>query len=373
MGCSHLPTLTAAICNYNHAATVERAIRALLNQSRPPDQIVVVDDGSNDASHEVLSRLAATTTITYVRSERNQGFIAAMERALSLATGDYLYPGSADDFVQPGFFEKGLAAAAGNPEAGIIVGQVRGTTGDGRFGVVAGIPGWSDRVLSPQEFETEMRPLWTRTTSLTPATLYRTAAFREVGGYRPNLGPFTDNFAAWSAGLKHGACYIPWPCVNFFVNHGSLGNSQQQDLGQLQAYVRATAALMRSDEFRNLYSEEFVIRWEQDNLESVRGVPSDLVSVRDAFVRSVNWSSPLFKAMAVWMEWTTGAAKGNGSRASISQAEEASSAPVIVNHPVALAQAFVALAPWHRPMMKLSAILISGLLVVQRRRRLINS
>jgi cupin fold WbuC family metalloprotein len=48
------PTLTAIICNYNHGHFVSRAIEAMLNQSRPVDEFIIVDDGSTDDSVSII-------------------------------------------------------------------------------------------------------------------------------------------------------------------------------------------------------------------------------------------------------------------------------------------------------------------------------
>lgn len=44
------PTLSVILCNYNDAPYLEAAVTTIVSAPQPPDQIVVVDDGSSDDS-----------------------------------------------------------------------------------------------------------------------------------------------------------------------------------------------------------------------------------------------------------------------------------------------------------------------------------
>ena len=52
------PTLSVVMPNYNHAKFLPRALDSLLGQTRPPDEILVLDDGSTDDSRAILERVA---------------------------------------------------------------------------------------------------------------------------------------------------------------------------------------------------------------------------------------------------------------------------------------------------------------------------
>src|SRR4051812_2495556 len=47
--------LSVILPNYNHARCLSRAIEAIAGQSRPPDEIIVIDDASQDNSLEILA------------------------------------------------------------------------------------------------------------------------------------------------------------------------------------------------------------------------------------------------------------------------------------------------------------------------------
>ncbi len=80
----------------------ERTVSQILEQVRAVDlsplekEIIVVDDGSQDGSVEILSQEAQRGDITFVRHERNQGKGAAVRTAMAHATGDIFLIQDAD-------------------------------------------------------------------------------------------------------------------------------------------------------------------------------------------------------------------------------------------------------------------------------------
>jgi len=78
--------VSVAVPCYNGARFLSQTIEALLRQSRPPDEILVVDDGSTDESAEIASRYP----VRLLRHTRNRGLAAARNTAIAVATGDVL-------------------------------------------------------------------------------------------------------------------------------------------------------------------------------------------------------------------------------------------------------------------------------------------
>jgi glycosyltransferase involved in cell wall biosynthesis len=75
---------------YNEAATVERAIEEVLDTDLPIEtELVIVDDGSTDATAEILHGRDWPEDVRIYRHERNAGKGMAVRTALSHATGDF--------------------------------------------------------------------------------------------------------------------------------------------------------------------------------------------------------------------------------------------------------------------------------------------
>ena len=90
---------------YNRAGSVARSLRSALNQSLPPCEVIVIDDGSTDDSRVVVEAIEG---VQYVYQE-NQGVAGAREAGLRAARGDLIAFLDSDDFWDPDFLETAVA------------------------------------------------------------------------------------------------------------------------------------------------------------------------------------------------------------------------------------------------------------------------
>jgi GT2 family glycosyltransferase len=93
--------LTVYIPCYNAARFIEASVHALLGQTRPPDEILVIDDGSSDNSTELASRLP----VRVIRHEKNKGLAAARNTAFANATHPFVGAIDADVLPNPTWLE----------------------------------------------------------------------------------------------------------------------------------------------------------------------------------------------------------------------------------------------------------------------------
>jgi glycosyltransferase involved in cell wall biosynthesis len=116
-----MKSVTAIIPTYNHAAVLPRAIESVLEQSRPVDEIIVLDDGSTDNTSDVVKNYLPR--IRYVRQE-NRGLSAARNAAITLATSDWIAPLDADDYWLPRKIEKQLEVVSASPNVTLVYNSV---------------------------------------------------------------------------------------------------------------------------------------------------------------------------------------------------------------------------------------------------------
>jgi glycosyltransferase involved in cell wall biosynthesis len=96
---------------YNHARFLPATLAALDAQTRRPDQVVVVDDGSSDASAAIVAQWArqCTAHVLLVR-QRNAGAHAALNRGMALACGSTIALANSDDRYAPQRLERLVGA-----------------------------------------------------------------------------------------------------------------------------------------------------------------------------------------------------------------------------------------------------------------------
>ena len=114
-----IQTLSIIVPAYNEESTIEQMLRSLfsLNLVSIKKEIIVIDDGSTDNTHEILKSIKGDFII--VTHEHNQGKGAAIQTALAHATGDYVVIQDADLEYDPHDIVRLLEAAEKNPNAAI--------------------------------------------------------------------------------------------------------------------------------------------------------------------------------------------------------------------------------------------------------------
>lgn len=137
------PSVGVVIPCYGYADLVAEAIESALGQSRPPAQVLVVDDGSPDGTGAVAARFS-DRGVEYVRRP-NGGPAAARNTGAAACRTDYLVFLDADDRLDPAYVERTLPVLASAPEeVGYVYTQCR------YFGAEDGItsfPAWDARRL----------------------------------------------------------------------------------------------------------------------------------------------------------------------------------------------------------------------------------
>jgi glycosyltransferase involved in cell wall biosynthesis len=116
------PLVTAAIPVRDGEAYLAEAIESVLAQSRPCDQVVVVDNGSTDRSAEIAAGFGPPVEVV---SEPQPGIGAARNAALRAASGAYLAFLDADDLWEAEKTALQLAAFEAEPRLQLVFGHVR--------------------------------------------------------------------------------------------------------------------------------------------------------------------------------------------------------------------------------------------------------
>src|SRR6476619_6144156 len=101
------PTVTVAVAAYQAEQFIAQTLESILAQTRPPDEVIVVEDGSTDGTPGVLERFA--DRIRIIR-QANSGCAASFNTAFRHARCDYVAECGADDLWEPTKLERQVAA-----------------------------------------------------------------------------------------------------------------------------------------------------------------------------------------------------------------------------------------------------------------------
>lgn len=112
-----VPTVSVVIPSYNHEKYIRQCVDSVLCQSWRDSEVIVVDDGSTDGTHDILCEFGKK--ITYIRQE-NRGTQAARNAGIRVSTGEFVALLDSDDAWLPEKLEQELRIFEIRPDAGLV-------------------------------------------------------------------------------------------------------------------------------------------------------------------------------------------------------------------------------------------------------------
>lgn len=205
--------------NRNHSRFLLESLGSIARQTRPADEVIVIDDGSTDDSTEVIAEfLDSRSNWHMIRIAESHGVIAALNRGMAEAKGDWITFLGADDVMAPSFLEKMLRQVRRKPDAGLMSGCAGVLSGDHRCSVRPIIlPATESGFISAERFRQLLRigdNFFVGT-----VVLYRRQALLELGGFDPSLGPMCDGFVARRLAVRFGFGFVP-AILGYWRLHG---------------------------------------------------------------------------------------------------------------------------------------------------------
>lgn len=120
-----MPLISVIVTAYNIEAYIEECLRSVVGQTLADMEIIVVDDGSSDATPEIIRRFAAEDARIrpiFLPENTIGGVASAANAGLDAATGDWVGFVDGDDYLAPDMFEALVGAAT---EAGADLAMCR--------------------------------------------------------------------------------------------------------------------------------------------------------------------------------------------------------------------------------------------------------
>src|SRR5262245_12573229 len=180
------PTVSVVLPVYNGAAFLEAALASVRAQTHADWEMLLVDDGSTDATPAIAAAAAAADPRILVLRKSNGGISAALNLGLSQARGEWIARLDSDDEMEPDRLRRQLAFLAGMPRLG----------GASSFFTVIDSEGRVLQTVRPLPLaEAEIEPLLARGGTLRythPTVTFRRDVALALGGYRQALEPCED-------------------------------------------------------------------------------------------------------------------------------------------------------------------------------------
>jgi glycosyltransferase involved in cell wall biosynthesis len=228
------PTISAAIRAYNAEEHIAETLTAVLSQTRPPDEVVVVDDGSTDGTPAELERFRGDVRIV---RQANGGYASAFNRSFEEAHGDFVANCDADDIWESRKLERQWEALRAHPEIDIAFGAARffGLR-DAPFNDFSAPWG----VLDCRAFS---RRLYRGNPLCTSSTLVRRRLFLKVGLFRDSAAP-SEDYDYWLRAVRAGAVffYDPDTLVRYRLHSNQVSGDQlRMHRAELRAHTSHSA------------------------------------------------------------------------------------------------------------------------------------
>ncbi len=115
----HTPLVTVLMPVYNTELYVKQAIESILNQTYTHFELLIINDGSTDASVEMIKSFT-DERIHLVENEGNLGLIATLNKGFTLAKGAYIARMDADDVALKDRLKEQVKYLEAHPEVGVL-------------------------------------------------------------------------------------------------------------------------------------------------------------------------------------------------------------------------------------------------------------
>jgi glycosyltransferase involved in cell wall biosynthesis len=194
------PRLSVVLPAYQAAETLPAALESVQGQSETNWELLVVDDGSDDGTWDVLQGFAVCDArIKPLRHAQNQGIVPALQTALRAAASPLIVRLDADDVCLPERFSMQADYLDAHPDIGLVGCQVEFGGDRERHAGYAVHVDWTNTLVKP---EVIARNRFVESPFAHPSVMFRRELIQQFGGYRD--GPFPEDYELWLRWLDAG-------------------------------------------------------------------------------------------------------------------------------------------------------------------------
>ncbi len=244
-------TVAAILPLYNGRPWIEQSIRSILEQTVPPDELIVIDDGSTDDGVGIVQEFASEHPQIRLVRQPNAGQSAARNHAISLCTSEWIALIDQDDIWYPNHIEDLINLIQGH--RGLRLGWVYSDFDDidleGRM-VARNFIEHMDVDNPKRDLQRVLRQGFIIQPS---ATLISRAAILDVGGFDERLSGYEDDDLFLRIFLaNYDNAFLERPTSQWRIHSTSSGGSDRME-ESLRIYSRKLIEAFPNDKWRGVF------------------------------------------------------------------------------------------------------------------------
>ena len=170
---------------FNYGEYLQECVESVLMQTFTEHEIIIINDGSTDNTHEVAQEILKDYPEHNIRyyKQQNMGIVQPRNRGVTLAKGEFILPIDADDFISPDFLAKTVPPLQSNPNLAYISTKTLFFCDKNSI--------WPKADFNPTQLLI--------TNQQTNTTLYRKEMWKDIGGYDETM---VNGFMDWEFWIK---------------------------------------------------------------------------------------------------------------------------------------------------------------------------
>lgn len=235
-----MPRVSVLMPCYNAAETLPESLASLSEQTLMDFEVLVVDDGSSDASLEILRRWERQDARFKVLVQSHSGIVSALNRGLAACWAPLIARMDADDRSHPQRLEKQVDYLESYPAVAVVGCLVRGYHAD-----QAPMPGfaiyieWLNSLVSDEDIRREM---FVESPLVHPSVVFRREWVERVGGYRECS--WAEDYDLWLRLYLAGAQFAKAPEVLLDWRESPQRLTRSDSRYSLENFLRAKACYL---------------------------------------------------------------------------------------------------------------------------------
>lgn len=225
------PTVSVVMTVYNTVRYLPEAIDSILSQTYRDFEFIIIDDGSNDGSTDVIRDYAARDPRIRMSSRPNTGIVKAANEGLAMAGGTYIVRMDSDDISEPNRLELQVAYMEAHPECILLGSRVM-------LCDPYGSPVYSSgQKLTHEEIDAELLSPMGGWAVVQPSAIMRSDAVRQVGGYRGTINMSEDHDLFLRLAEKGRVANLPDVLLRYRRHYDSVAHTQYPQLAGLKEKI----------------------------------------------------------------------------------------------------------------------------------------